>query len=582
MLLPVSEGQGRWKARCLTYVLRRDRMLLAEVTASPVWADAARPIRFPLDKSNSGVIMDLKDIESVSGTALSRREFLTIAAAGTAAGVMELAGCGGKPGEANSITIALDRGVNTLDPAMHRSRTTEAVIRNIFDGLVTRDQDMKVVPELAESWRTIDEHNWEFKLRENVRFHDGSAFTAEDVKFTIDRIITRGAVGGESSPRKGLLGDVDGSEILDEHTVVLHTAKPFPALPAMLTFHEIVPKGYIEKVGDGHFATNPVGAGPFRFKLWKRGERVLLERFDDYYGGSPDIPPVGQAKLDSVRFKPIPESASRISALLAGEVHVIEKVPPHSVKTVRTARTGVGTAESTRTHYLGLNVVSGPFRDIRARQAVSHAVDFQAIVEKVLSGYATVLAGPLVPAALGFDAQLRPVRHDPQHAKYLLRRANFPMDFQIEIDTEDSDKEIAQVLADQLRAAGLKARARVWNWDLLQPQLIKRKRTAFVTHWGNASLDPIGILEPLFSSDGRGNFTGFADSEVDDALAKARSMFDKADRERAYVRVQRIIRQQLAGIFGLARNEIYGVSKRVHDWKPKPDGMLNMHDVSLG
>ena len=526
--------------------------------------------------------MNLKDIESISTRSLSRREFLTIAAVGTAAGALELAGCGGKSPNANSITIALDRNITTLDPAMHRSRTTEAVIRNIFDGLVTRDQDMKVVPELAESWRTIDEHNWEFKLREGVKFHNGSPLTSEDVKFTIDRIITPTAVGGESSPRKGLLGDVDAADIVDEHTVVLHTAKPFPALPAMLTFHEIVPKDYILKVGDRHFATNPVGTGPFEFKLWRRGERVLLERFEDYYGGALDVPPVGEAKLQSIRFRPVPESTSRISALLAGEVQLIEKVPPHSVKTVRTATTDVKTAESTRTHYLGLNVIKGPFADIRARQAVSHAVNFKAIVDKVLSGYATVLAGPLVPAALGFDAQLQPVEHDPQRAKQLLRRANFPMDMLIEIDAEDSDKEIAQVLADQLRAVGLKARARVWNWDLLQPQLIKHKRTAFLTHWGNASLDPIGILEPVFSSGGRGNYTGFADPEVDDALARARSTFDKADRERAYIQVQRIIHRQLPGVFGLARNEIYGVSKRVHNWEPKPDGMLNMHDVSLG
>ncbi len=511
-------------------------------------------------------------------SSFSRREFLTLAAAG----LVGLAGCGGRRQRADSITIALDRNVATLDPAMHRSRTTEAVIRNIFDGLVTRDQHMKVVPELAESWRNIDENNWEFTLRKGIKFHNGSPLTSEDVKFTIERIIVPRSVDGESSPRKGLLGDVDGVDTVDDHTVILHTSKPFPALPAMLTFHEIVPKDYIQTMGDRHFAVNPVGTGPFKFQLWRRGEQILLERFDDYYGGAPAVPPVGEAKLRTLRFKPVPESAARISALLAGEVQLIEKVPPHSVDTVRTSTTRVASAQSTRTHYLGLNVVKGPFTDLRARQAVAHAVDFEAIVKKVLSGYATVLAGPLVPAALGYDSKLRPVPHDPQRARQLLRQARFPMDRVIEIDAEDSDKEIAQVLADQLRAVGLKARARVWNWDLLQPQLIKHKRTVFLTHWGNASLDPIGILEPLFSSDGRGNYTGFADREVDDALARARSTFDKAEREQEYIRVQRVVHERLPGVFGLARNEIYGVSKRVHDWKPKPDGMLNMHDVSLG
>ncbi len=520
------------------------------------------------------------------GMSVSRREFLKIAGygfvlVGAGSGLAGLAGCGGKRSVADSITIALDRNVDTLDPAMHRSRTTEAVIRNIFDGLVTRDQNMKIVPQLAESWTTIDDNTWEFKLREGVKFHDGSDFTADDVKFTIDRIITPGAVAGESSPRKGLLGDVDGAEVVDEHTVVLPTARPFPALLAMLTFHEIVPKAYIEKVGDRKFATNPVGTGPFELVEWKRAERIVLKRFDDYYGGSADIEPVGPAKLKKVLFKPVPESASRISALLAGEAQLIEKVPPHSVATVQTDRTDVKTSEGTRTHYLGLNVVHGPFRDRRARLAVAHAVDFQVIVDKVLSGYGTVLAGPLVPDALGFDKSLRPIEHDPALARKLLKEARFPMGFEIEIDAEDSDKEIAQVLADQLRAVGLKARARIWSWDLLQPNLVKHKRTAFLTHWGNASLDPIGILEPLLSSGGRGNFTGFSDKRVDDLLAKGRSSFDTADRERAYVQIQRIVHENVPAVFGLARSEIYGVSKDVHDWEPKPDGMLNMHDVRV-
>lgn len=526
---------------------------------------------------------NIEDLESIIGGTLSRREFLKVAAKGTAAiGAAALfAGCGGNRAASNSITIALERDIDTLDPAMHRSRTTEAVIRNICDGLVTRDQNMKVVPELAESWQMLDEKTWEFVLRRDVKFHDGSPFTAEDVKFTIDRIITPGAVAGESSPRRGLLGDVDGADVVDEHTVLLHTSAPFPALPSMLTFHEIVPKAYIERVGDREFATKPVGTGPFNLEVWRRGESILLRRFKEYYGGSPDIPPVGPAKLERVLFKPVPESASRISALLAGEVHIIENVPSHSVGTIETPRTIAQTAEGTRTYYLGLNVNLAPFQDRRARQAIGHAVNFEAIVDQVLSGYATVLAGPMVPAAFGFDKDMAPVRHNPERVRRLLRQARFPMDHLIEIDTEDSDKEIAQVLADQLRAVGLNARARVWNWDLLHPQLVNQRRAAFLTHWGNASLDPIDILEPLFTSDGRGNYTGFADARVDRLLVEARSMVVPAQRERAYINIQRLINDTVPAIFGLVKKEIYGTSRSVQDWAPKSDGMLNMHRVSF-
>lgn len=529
--------------------------------------------------------INLPDNGKLTERSLSRREFLAMAARGAVLGAvpgaLALAGCGRRNAQSNRIVIALDREVTTLDPAMHRSRTVESVVRNIFDGLVTRDRDMKIVPELAESWRLIDENNWEFKLRGGVKFQDGSPFTAEDVIFTIERILKPGAIGGESSPRKGLLGEIDGVKAVDDLTVVVHTAEPFPALPAMLTFHEIVPKRYIEKVGEEEFASNPIGTGPFRLASWKRGERIQLVRFDDYYGGSPEIEPVGPAKLDVLVFKAMPESSTRIASLLAGEATLIEKVPPHSVKILSTPQTEARTAEGTRTHYLGFNLVRGPFRDLRARQAIAHAIDFESIVNKVLSGYATVLAGPLVPIAFGFDKDLRPVEHSPNRARRLMRQCRFPMDLLLEIDTEEADKEIAQVLADQLRAIGLNARARVWNWDMLNPALLSRRRTMFLTHWGNASLDPIGILEPLFTTGGRGNFTGFADATVDSLLSKARSSLDERERERLYIRAQRAILAQLPAAFGLARKEIYGVSKRVTNWQPSSDGMLNMHDVSL-
>ncbi|MDH4179729.1 MAG: ABC transporter substrate-binding protein, partial [Armatimonadota bacterium] len=236
---------------------------------------------------------------------LTRREFLqegarSLAVAGLGSGVLStlVSGCGRPPAARQglrpelvrgALPVGLDADVQTLDPAMHRSRTVEAVVRNICDGLVARDAEMRYVPQLAESWEVEGDTRWVFTLRKGVTFHDGSPFTANDVKFTIDRII--GAIPDlQPSPRKDLLGPVLGAEVIDEHTVAIVTEGPYPILHKKLVFQEICPKRYFEEVGPDEFARNPIGTGPFRLVEWVPGERIVMERYEDYYGGSPDIP----------------------------------------------------------------------------------------------------------------------------------------------------------------------------------------------------------------------------------------------------------------------------------------------------
>ena len=192
-----------------------------------------------------------------------------------------------------TLVVGLAQTILTLDPANHRDRVTETVIRNIYDGLVTRTPDGKVVPEIAESWENPEPTIWEFKIREGVKFHDGSTLTVEDVKFTFDRIIKENAMEGETSPRQGLLGPLKEVEIVDEHCP-LYLEEPWPILLAMLPHQQIVSKAYVEEVGSD-IATRPMGTGPFKFVEGSIDERIVLERFEDYYGGSPDIPPVRPA-----------------------------------------------------------------------------------------------------------------------------------------------------------------------------------------------------------------------------------------------------------------------------------------------
>ncbi|MFP4081141.1 MAG: ABC transporter substrate-binding protein [Candidatus Aminicenantes bacterium] len=494
-------------------------------------------------------------------------------------GLATTAGCR-SPQHKGLLIIGLSQTVSTLDPAMHRDRVVETVIRNMFDGLVTRTPDMKVVPQMAEKWRLVDKNTWEFKLRKGIRFHNLEPFTAEDVKFTIERIITRGAVDGQSSPRKGLLGPVTGVDIIDHYTVHIKTSEPWPTLIAMLPFQEIIPKDYVEKVGSSYFAEHPVGAGPFRFVEWRKGEHIIMERFDQYYGGSPEIPPAGKARIKTLIFRPIPETATRVAALKAGECDLIQMVPPHLMSNIaKDPRTRILSCRGTRSFYMGMNCTRPPFDDPRVRRAMNHAVDIDSIINTILEGMAVRLPGPLMLGSFGYHDDLRPYQHNPQKARRLLKEAGYENGLEVELDTVQDLNEIALALSAQLARVKVKAKVRLWEWGVLRTLLMKQERTLFISSWGDASLDSIGILKPTLHSKGRGNYTGYSNPAVDHLLEKAEKGMDTEKRKQFLRQAQHLIFQDAPWIFGYSMKEIYGARKRLKGWRPIPDGRMNMHDV---
>lgn len=314
----------------------------------------------------------------------------------------------------------------SLDPAMHRERDTETVIRNMFDGLVTRTWDGKVVPEIAESWSNPADNIYEFKIRQGIKFHNGEKLDADDVVFTFERILQEGAIGGQSSPRKGLLGPLEKVEKVDAYTVRFTLQNPFPVFLQALVHFQIVPKDYIKKVGDQKFAEKPVGCGPFKFKEGRLDDRIVMERFDGYYGGSPDLPPVGPAAVKRVIFRMMPDPATRIAALKAGEVHIIQQVPPDMAADLeKDPKVQVKKVEGTRCYAVEMNVAKPPFDDVRVRLAMNYAINWDEILKTVYGGGATRLATCFLPSGFGFNPDLKPYPYDPEKAKQLLKEAGY-------------------------------------------------------------------------------------------------------------------------------------------------------------
>ncbi|MDP1779144.1 MAG: ABC transporter substrate-binding protein, partial [Anaerolineales bacterium] len=271
-------------------------------------------------------------------------------------------------GPSGQLTIAQASDINILDPKFLKGRETQNVLRMMFDSLFHRDDNMEIIPWLATSVENPDPLTWRFLLREDVKFSNGNDFRANDVKFTIGRLLEPDSGWSEKSI-------IDRVEVVDDYTVDIITKIPFPALLSRAVLWHMTDEEYFNEVGIESFASSPVGTGPYKFVEWVKDEQVVLEANVNYWRGEP--------KIETIIFKPIPENATRIAALEAGDVDIIANVPPDYVKQPGQG-VEIATAPGTRAVFLGMNVNVAPFDDVRVRQAMNYVVDVPAIIESVL------------------------------------------------------------------------------------------------------------------------------------------------------------------------------------------------------
>jgi len=488
--------------------------------------------------------------------------------------------------QAGELRIGYTTDALTLDPHNHRDRTTQTIIRNMYDGLVTRDPSMKVVPQLAEYLKVIDKTTYEVKLQAGVTFHDGSPITAEDIKYTFERLTKDGLIGGKTSPRKSLVGPVKSVEVIDARTARIILETPWPQFPAFLTLHEIVSKKFTEAQGADGLATKVMGSGPFKLVDWRKGESVIMERYDGYYGGSPALPPHAKACSERVIFKIIPENASRVAALLAGDVDLINDLPAHAVNQVKNnPNTDVLTVNGTRSFFIAMNSETGPFKDIRARQAVSHAIDRQLIIDRIMNGNGTPIDGILSPDAFGKNKNLPRLAFDPAKAKSLLTVAGYPNGIDVVLDVKSELKEIAEAIGSLLTKSGIRTTVQVGEVG----QLRKKWRTKgqpktgnlWITSWGNGTLDPVGIFVPTHRTNDRGNSAGYANAEFDALLDAAGVESDAAKRAALYQKAEAIATNEAPYVYLWVTQDLYGVSKRLTGFRPSSDGRINLQDACV-
>ncbi len=480
--------------------------------------------------------------------------------------------------QAADLKIGFTVDAVTLDPGNYRARDTETLLRLIYDGLATHDAKMKVVSELANGWEARDPLTYDFTLRQGVKLHDGGMLTVDDVVFTFTRLMTPGAINGQTSPRKDLLGPLKSVEKLDDTTVRFILEKPWPVFPAMLTFQEVIPKAFAETVGAAGLATQENGTGLFHLVQWRRGEQLVFERFPDYFAG-------GRTCVDHLIVKVIPENASRVAALLAGDVDIINELPVDAIRQVEAnPATKVAAVNGTRTFFVSLNNTRPPFNDVRVRQAANYALNKQLIIDRILRGRATALAGVLSPDAFGFNAKLPTYGYDVAKTKALLAEAGHAEGIDVTLDTDGAGKDMAEAIAALLTQAGIRTRVAVGEATQVRARWLgkgPREGDMWLSSWGNGSLDPIDIFNPTLYTGGSGNSSGYSNAEVDKLLDTASAEIDPEKRVDEYRAAQVIVNREAPWIFLWLPQDIYGVSARLTGFTPSADGRLNLRDACV-
>ena len=312
----------------------------------------------------------------------------------------------GVPASAADITIAIGSEPSTLDPQARDDGGERAVNDNIYETLMARTPDGKLVPGLAAADPTqVDATTWEFKLRPDIKFHNGEAFNADAVVTSVKRIIDPAL----KSEQMAYFGTITGAEKVDDLTVRVTTNGPDPILPARMYWMKMVPATYSS---DANFASAPVGTGPYVFDKWARGETIVLKANPDYWGGKPAI--------DQVTYRFVGESGTRLSGLMAGEFDVITNLLPEFVSTVPKS----AAVQGLETSVIVLSTENDATKDPRVRKALNLAIDRKALADSLFGGYAIPTKGQLVnPKAFGFNETLEAYPYDPDQARALIKEA---------------------------------------------------------------------------------------------------------------------------------------------------------------
>ena len=474
-----------------------------------------------------------------------------------------------------TLTVAFTADIVSLNPQTSNDLYSHQVNRQIYDTLVEMTEELEFRPALAHSWSKVDDVTWEFNLRPGVFFHDGSPFTARDVKFTLERLVDPAM----AAQARFLVAWITDVEVVDDLTVRITTAYPFAPILAHLahTATSIMSESAVAAAGDDYGTEVAIGTGPFKFVTWEVASRVVLERNPDWWGGN--------VLPEQVVFRPVPEGTVRAIEIEAGGVDIVYILEPTDARRLEGHRDVVlAPVMSLSTTYVGFNGQAGATSNVLVRRAINHAIDVSTIVDVVFEGTGQRATGPIGPNVFGYTADLPSYDYDPERARALLVEAGHGdgLTLQLWVAQQPPRILIAEIMQAQLAEIGINVEITVMEWGAYLEATETGTHDMFILGWSTPTADADYGLYGLFHSSAipGSNRTFWSHPRVDELLDLGRQLPTPEERAAVYAEAQRLIVEEAPWVFLATLTDTNAHRNNVSGFVPHPAGHHRLWNVS--
>lgn len=485
-----------------------------------------------------------------------------------------LTGCGNKPAEQpaaqvkDTVTVALQGEPSSLDPQYPDDGNMRAVTNNVFETLVAIDgKTLQVIPQLATEWKNVDATTWEFTLRDNVKFHNGDAFTADDAVYSIQRILDPAFKSQIASN----VSTIKEAKVLAPNKIQIITNGPDPILLKRLITLAIVDKKFVSANAD-KVVTEPIGTGPYKVTGWNRGTDITATAFDGYWGTKPAI--------KNVKWRFIQEASTRLSALKAGEIDFAVNMLPEYIKELPQAKT----ENSVEIYWIRFNQLRGPMVKKEMRFAANIAIDRQALADSLFAGAASPAPGQMAkPGFFGYSNSVQPYPFDKAKAKEMITAAGYKGEV-VELVSERGrwlkDGEITEAVAAMLTDAGFNVKIKFLSWQEWLDTLFTQAKAPAMQY--SSSGNDFFDMDRTYSSivESKGSQSVMKDADADAKIKAAREEMDATKRQAIYDELATKFYADPFGIPLLNLKDVYGMSKDL-TWTPRQDSRVTVYEMSF-
>lgn len=466
---------------------------------------------------------------------------------------------------------------SNLDPAKGTDVNEGIIQSKVFDGLVMYDENMNIVGNLAESWDiSADGKIYTFRLKRNIKFHNGQDFTAKDVVFSFERLLDPKVasprswvlekVVGAKEKLEGKENIVKGLRIIDPYTLEIELIEPYAPFLALLSMPAayILPSESEEKINKKDFFEKPIGTGPFRVVARQRDSFIKLEAYQNYHGIKP--------KVHTLEYRIIPDTLKAQLEFEAGNIDILQLHPNNIEKYINNTnyKNQIHYVPVMNVFYIGLNNQTPPFNNVKVRKALNYLIDKEAIIKNVLKTNAKVAAGSIPPGVSGYNEESKGYEYNPKIGLQLLKEAGYseknPLKFDLYQRSSQAALEITKIIQGDLRKHGIIVTLRPMEWSALKEAINSGEAKAFYLSWFGDYPDGENFLYPLFHSKNwgsGGNRARYYNPKVDSMLEEALKIVDINKRSEAYSVINKMIVEDAPWIYLWHSPEVYVVSKKV-------------------